>query len=123
MLTYLGDTFCCEFSRLVEVRSIIPEDINVMALTVTATKSSRADIIKSLCMQKPVIVSTPPIKDNIHYCVSKKSSISLSLSPVCQALANRRTKMRRIITFCRTYDEVTVVYYLFKQKLGANWST
>ena len=71
---------------------------------------------------QPVIVSIPPIKDNIHFCVSEKSSISLSLSPVCEALADQRTKMGRIIIFCRTYDEVTTVYYLFKQKLGLGFT-
>ena len=66
---YRGESFRREFSRLGEVRSIIPEHVNVMALTATATTSSQAEIIQSLDMQNPVIVSVPPIKDNIFYCV------------------------------------------------------
>lgn len=113
-----GDSFRREFSRLGEVRSIIPENVHVMALTATATKSTRAEIIKSLDMQRPVIVSIPPIKDNIFYSVSNKFNIPFSLGPVCDRLAHQRTDMGRTIIFCRTYDEVTDIYYFFKQQLG-----
>ena len=113
-----GESFRREFSRLGEVRSVIPEHVNVMALTATATTSSRAEIIQSLDMQNPVIVSVPPIKDNIYYCVSEKSSISASLGPLCDRLASRRTSMGRTIIFCRKYDEVTAIYYFFKRRLG-----
>lgn len=92
---YRGESFRREFSRLGEVRSVIPEHVNVMALTATATTSSRAEIIQSLDMQNPVIV--PPIKDNIFYCVLEKSSISASLCPLCDRLASRRTSMGRTI--------------------------
>ena len=97
------------------MRSIIPENVNVMALTATATKSTRHEIIKSLDMQKPVIVSVPPVKDN---CVSDKSTITFSLGPICDRLAHQRTEMGRTVIFCRTYDEVTAIYYFFKQRLG-----
>ena len=93
-----------------------------MALTAMATKSSRIDTIKSLCMQKPVVVSIPPIKDNVYFCVSEKSTVTLSLSPVCDILASQRTKMGRIIIFCCMYDEVTAVYYFFKQKFGLGFT-
>lgn len=89
-----------------------------MALTATATYSSKNDI-RSLCMQNPVVVSILPIKNNIQFCVSEKSSISLSLSPICEALANQRTEM---VIFCRSYNEVTAVYYYFKQKLGLGFT-
>ena len=94
-----GDSFRREFSRLGEVRSIIPENVHVMALTATATKSTRAEIIKSLDMQRPVIVSIPPIKDNIFYSVSNKFKITFSLGPACERLAHQRTDMGRTITF------------------------
>ena len=69
-------------------------------------------------MQRPVIVSVPPIKDNIFYCVSNKFTVTFSLGPVCDRLAHQRTDMGRTIIFCRTYDEVTAIYYFFKQQLG-----
>ena len=93
-----------------------------MALTATATRTTRNDVIKSLDMQTPVIVSIPPIKDNIIYCVSQNNSICLSLGPVVDKLVAQRTSMDRIIIFCRTYDEVTEIYYFFKRKLGSQFT-
>ena len=68
---YRGDSFCCEFFRLGEVRSIIPEYVNVMALTATTSVSTRKEIIKSLDMQNPVVVSVSPMKENILLCIEK----------------------------------------------------
>ena len=40
---------------LSELRSVIPENVNVMALTAIATVSTKREIIKILDMQKPVM--------------------------------------------------------------------
>ena len=37
-------------------------------------------------------------------------------------LSSRRTSMGRTIIFCRTYDEVTAIYYFFKQRLGVHFT-
>lgn len=93
-----------------------------MALTATATKTTRNCIIKTLDMQTPDIVSISPIKDNIVYCVSEKSTIQVSLGPIADRLSCQRAAMDRIIIFCRRYEEVTEIYYFFKQKLGAQFT-
>ena len=98
-LYFRGDCFRREFSRLGELHSVIPENVNVMALTATATVSTRREIIKILDMQKPVIVSIPPINDNLFFCASPRGSISLSLSPISDILIRQRTAMGRIIIF------------------------
>ena len=95
-LYFRGDCFRCEFSRLGELRSVIPENVNVMALTATAIVSTRREILD---MQKPVIVSIPPIKDNFFFCATPRGSISLSLSPISDKLIRQRTAMGRIIMF------------------------
>ena len=90
------------------MRSIIPECVNVMALTATATVSTRKEIIKSLDMQNPVVVSVSPMKENIYYCVSKKMKVNESFHPICEKLASQRAATDRMIIFCRTYDEVVI---------------
>ena len=47
-LYFRGDCFRHEFSRLGELRSVIPENVNVMELTATATVTTRREIIKIL---------------------------------------------------------------------------
>ena len=122
MSIHRGDTFRPEFSRLGEVRSVIPESVHVIALTATATNTTRAAIIKTLDMQRPAVVSIYPGKDNIVYYVAEMCSISVSLAPNCDKLAIQRTKMGRVIVFCRTYDEVTAIYYYFKRRLGIGFT-
>ncbi len=67
-----GEQFRREFSHLGEIRSIIPECVRVMALTATATKTTRKFIIDSLSMQLPGIIYIPPVKNNIIYMVLDK---------------------------------------------------
>lgn len=91
-----------------------------MALTATATTSSQAESIQTLDMQNPVIVSVPPIKENIiYYCVLEKSTISTSLGPLCDRLASQRTSMGRTIVFCMTRLQL---YYYFKHTLGLGFT-
>lgn len=52
-----GHNFRTEYSRLGEVRSILPRGVNVMALTATATKTLRKDVIDLLSMDSPFLVS------------------------------------------------------------------
>lgn len=101
-----------------EVRSVIPESVKVMALTATATNTTREAVIKSLDMQKPTLVSIPPLKDNIVYAVAEKSSISRAFIPLAKQLAEKRTDMGRTLIFCRKYDDVTATYHFFKRSLG-----
>ena len=113
---FRGSSFCPEFSELGKVHSIIPESVKVMALTATATKTTRASIIKLLDMHTPTVVSVHPGKNNIMtlYYVKEKSSISGSFAPICDKLAEKRTRMGRMIIFCHMYDEVTAIYFHFK---------
>ena len=62
-----GQTFRKEFTHLSELRSILSDRVHLMALTATATTTTRKYIIDNLCMQKPAIVYFPPVKDNITY--------------------------------------------------------
>ena len=56
-----GTTFRKEFAELKVVRSLIPSGVNVMALTATATSTTRRSIIKMLGMEKP-------LKSGIYLC-------------------------------------------------------
>ena len=73
-------------------------------------------------MQEPVVVTVPPVKKNIFFCVAEKTTISVSLGPLVDRIGQRRTSMGRTIIFCRTYDEVTSIYYFIKHKLGHNFT-
>jgi superfamily II DNA helicase RecQ len=97
LLLCSSESFRHEFSRLGELQSVIPDHVNVMALTATATKTTRNWIIKSLDMQTSEIVSISPIKDNnIVYCVAEKSTVHVS---VTDRLTRQWAAMDRIISY------------------------
>lgn len=95
-----GDYFRREFSKLGEVRSLIPAKINVMALTATATIKSRNKIIAILGMCKPVVISESPDKSNLIYRVKERTAVDQVFTPVVEKLKKERTRMPRIIIFC-----------------------
>ena len=65
-----GDTFRTEFARLGEIRSILPPDTHVMALTATASRSLQDSVMKTLSMRNVATVAVSPDKPNVKYAVS-----------------------------------------------------
>ena len=114
-----GKTFRKEFSDIGEIRSIVPRRVRLMALTATATLSTRKFIIKNLNMQGTAVVYVPPLKKNITYFVADKpiGGISEAFQPIVDRLKRERT-MNRIIIFCRTYNEVISIHSFFEYALG-----
>ena len=113
-----GDSFRTEFSHLGELRSIIPEAGKVMALTATATKASRSEIIRSLDMQKPELIIVTPVKHNIIYAVAKKSSISLAFVPLAKKLAEQRLNRNRQLYFVADMMKSQEFITFFEEALG-----
>lgn len=67
---YRGEEFRTEYARLGEMRSVFSSNVNIMALTATATVHVRETVLSSLSMTDPVIVSVSPDKLNMTYMVS-----------------------------------------------------
>ncbi len=89
-----------------------------MALTATATKTTRKFIIDSLSMQLPGIIYIPPVKNNIIYMVlDKPKDIGDYFEQIVEKLKVEGISMHRMIIFCKSYNIITIYSY-FKQKLG-----
>ena len=92
-----------------------------MALTATATLTTRKFITSSLCTRSDNthIVYVPPVKHTIAYYVAEKPSGGF---PEAFGSIIKRIKedkdIGRIIIFCRTYEAVTSIFYYFKTELG-----
>ncbi len=115
---FRGTAFRKEFSHLNEIRSVIPDTVHVMALTATATLSTRRFIINNLSMDVPYIIYVPPAKSNITYYVGDKpkGGVEVAFQPICEALLKNK-KMDRVLIFCRSYSDVVSVHQHFKQLL------
>ena len=66
---------------------MLPENINVMALTATATTCTCKQICHTLGMINPTIISRSPNRPNIFYSVENKSkSFEEAFQPVVDEL-------------------------------------
>ena len=115
----MGESFRKEFSKIRDVRSLIPENVCLMALTATATKSTRRHTISTLGMHKPVTALQSPEKANLRYEVVKKNNRAEDMeevfAPLVEELRKKRQCMDRTIVFCHTYDDTGYVYLYFKE--------
>lgn len=117
---FRGEEFRREFSKIGSIRSVLPQHVGVMALTATATTSTRKVVCSKLGMVAPSIVSESPNKSNIKYVVKSRNDVSIAevVLPIVEELKSKRTLMPRVIVFCRTYDMCGQVYRFFKKSLG-----
>ncbi len=79
-----------------------------MALTATATKTTRKAICNVLEMLKPFIVSESPNKPNIVH--KRSGTMEETFSVIAEQLLQQRTAMDRVLVFCRTFDDVSHLY-------------
>ena len=122
LLLYRGDEFRKEYSRLGEVRSILPQNVNVMALTATATKTLRKDVSDLLGMESPVLVSVSPDKENIKYLVAGHVTMEKSFGPIADQLYEHQANVGRTIIFCQKLDDCCKLYRFFRKKLGSRFT-
>ena len=81
-----------------EVRSLIPSNIHIMAMTATATTTTRNQVIAILGLVNPVVVAVSPDKSNISYALRQKVNIEVVFAPLVVKLSTLRP---RVIIFCR----------------------
>ena len=111
-----GEEFRKEYSRLGEVRSILPHNVYVMALTATATKTLRRDVCDVLGMENPELVSAPPDKDNIKYVVAGFLTMDKAFGLIADQLYESHTLFGRTIIFCQKLDDCCKLYRYFRLK-------
>ena len=97
---FRGESFRSVLLRVGEIRSLIPNETNVLALTATATTTLRKQVISILGMKDPHIVSICPSKDNIVYGVKEFKSVTETFDPILERLKSDRISTPRTIIFC-----------------------
>ena len=92
IIFYRGVTFRRLLLRIGEVRSLLPPDANIMALTATATETLRRDVSRIIGMRNELVVSKPPVKSNIMYAVVPFSTLEQTFLSVAERLQKERAK-------------------------------
>ena len=90
-----------------------------MALTATATKSTRTAVCRILGMKNPAVVIMTPNKVNIKYrVISKPITIEEAFGPLVEDVHANRLNTDRTIIYCRTYNNCSKIYLYITSRLG-----
>ena len=70
-------------------------------------------------MRNSSVVSVSPNKYNIRYVVRKFSTLDECFGPLTDELVQKQNLMDKVLIFCRTIDDCSMLYFYFKRKLLA----
>lgn len=95
-----------------------------MALTATATKGTRQQIMKVLGMTASTctVINISPEKYNIYLTAKEKVSIENYVERVSAVLIRDGILSKKLLIFCRTYEDCYQFYRGFKSKLGSKFT-
>lgn len=98
------------FSKIGELHSIVPDHVNVLALTGTATPEVVKAVKNKLSLNDIAIVGIPPTRDNIKYHVEPLPKIEMLCEFLSEHLLSMRQCFPKTIVFCQTISECVSLY-------------
>ena len=115
-----GKEFRTDFARIGEIRSLLPQNTNLMALTATANVETRKCVIRNLEMQSCYMLTKNPNTMNIRYGVSIKPSDPLSIIQpfLTNIRSGHHTTDDKYLIFCTTYSDTNMIYELIALELA-----
>ena len=117
-----GDKFRDAFSKIGDLRSLLPANVRIMALTATATNASFKVICDRLCLQSPSVIALPPTRDNIMYQVLPKITIEDLTTTLCKELRAERATFPKTVMFVRSCADCSNLYKFIRAKLGPDFT-
>ena len=111
------------YSKLHELRSLTPS-AGMLALTATATSTTKQAIIEILAMESLHIIYKCPSKENIAYSVyymEKGRSPEDYFGWLIKELEELRDNTTRTIIYCQTIKQCGLIYSTFKAILGCKF--
>lgn len=114
---FWGDQFRKTFSMIGDLRSLIPSEVKVLALTATASTETYHSVLQRLAMEAPITVLMPPNRDNIMYLVHSKVDLD-SLSDQLYKEFMELDELPKTVVFVRKYRDCSALYMKLQLKLG-----
>ena len=105
------------FSRLGELRSLLPVAVNIMALTATATVQLMKEVAKIISKKNELVVSVSPARANIMYAVIQMDTIKETFSALVTVAAEEALSMPKMIIYCQIKNDCANLYMCFKDRL------
>ncbi len=109
--------------RVGEIRSLLPEEVPLMALTATASRTLQQKVASILGMNKPAVIAVSSCKANLMYAIANPFiSITKTFQPLLTRLQMERVTMPRVIIYCRKIEDCADLYLFFRNRLGSEFT-
>ena len=115
---YRGEHFREAFYSIGEIRSIVPDHVNFMALTATATCDTFDIIMKQLSLKNPIVVAVSPNRPNIKLSIKPSQPLEEFAMDVAEELKVKKKDNLNTIIFCNCYDDCSRIYEWLLNHLG-----
>ena len=110
------------YGNLGELRSLSPDDVNMLVVTASATRETRAVIYESLKLSNTTaVVSKSPDRSNLQYTLQymdKNIPLDLLFTEVIKDVKSNGIRAVRTIVYCQTRKQCAVLYRVFETALG-----
>ena len=100
------------------MRCLIPSNINLMALTATATTKTFHVVSERLSPQKPIVIAVPPNRGNIKLMVQPSKSLKEFSKAVALQPKQKQKDFPKTVIFAHTYKDCTRLYLCIARYLG-----
>ncbi len=112
------------FGLLGEIRSLLPNGIQMSVFTATATKLTKDKIFEvlGLIKMRTYIFEKSPLKQNLRFSVeyvANNMPIDKIFAPLLEHLKRNNSQTARIIIFCQTRNQVALIWRTFEFQLGS----
>ena len=116
--SFRGTEFRLAFGQIGDLRSIIPEEAKILALTATATSEVLSTVKTKLNLVDPLVIGISPNRDNIKYHVEPLPRLEILCQLLCEGLNQHRNRFPKTLIFCRTIAECATLYKNVRDSLG-----
>ena len=117
-----GDNFRVAFSQIGDLRSIMSQNVRILALTATATSEVYKAVRNRLSLDDPAVIGLPPSRDNIKYYVEPLPNINVLSDLLTENLKHLCLSFSKTLIFCRTIAECSLLYQTIRTKLGKDFT-
>ena len=118
IVTHRGDDFRVAFSTIRDVRSLIPDNVHIIALTATVTNNSFHIITEQLFLKDPVVVRIKPNQPNIKSFVEPLPVVEVLCDTLCTGLKNLYLTFPKPLVFCHSLGDCSTLYQAIRRKMG-----
>ena len=115
IFAFFSKDFHPAFSRIAEIRAIVPSGTLLMDCTATETRSIHEE---SVSMSEVVTVKLSPNRSNIMHVERRRTDLETDLSKSLSTLKEKQKDTLRVVVYCRTLMICADLFSCFSYEMG-----